>query len=81
MSNNFIFIILLDKSIQYPSLDNMRNNIAKLGLKSNVNDDLTSIKSKFDHKDNYSSEEELNAQELTHSQIARPIFDRSTKVL
>lgn len=79
--NNFILIILLGKQIQYPSLDCMHNNIAKSRLKSFVNNDLISVKSKLDFKDNYSSEEELDAQELTRSQIARPMFDRSTKVL
>jgi hypothetical protein len=59
--------------------------LAKLKLKSTLyNGVTTDIKSKLDHKDNYSSEEEIDSQELAHIPINRPqlpIFDRSTKVL
>ncbi|XP_060851523.1 ubiquitin carboxyl-terminal hydrolase 8-like isoform X4 [Rhopalosiphum padi] len=72
-----------NKQIQYPSLGTVQNDLAKLKLKSTLYNGLTTdIKSKLDHKDNYSSEEEIDSQELTHIPINRPqlpIFDRSTK--
>jgi len=74
------FIILLDKQVQYPSLDSVQDSLAKFRMKSIVNNDLTDIKSKLDHNDNYSSEEELNSQEIAQTSIERPVFDRSTKV-
>lgn len=72
----YFFIILIDKQIQYPSLDSVQNNLTNLQIKSIVNNNVTDIKLKLNHKDGYSSEEEI-------SQISteRPMFDRSTKVL
>lgn len=78
-------MLLLDKQIHYPSLGIVQNDLDKLKIKSTLYNGLTTdIKSKLDHKDNYSSEEEIDSQELTHIPINKPqlpIFDRSTKVL
>jgi len=78
-------LLLLDKQIHYPSLGIVQNDLDKLKIKSTLYNGLTTdIKSKLDHKDNYSSEEEIDSQELTHIPINKPqlpIFDRSTKVL
>ncbi|XP_050059655.1 ubiquitin carboxyl-terminal hydrolase 8-like isoform X2 [Aphis gossypii] len=72
-----------NKQIRYPSLEIVQNDLDKLKIKSTLYNGLTTdIKSKLDHKDNYSSEEEIDSQELTHIPINKPqlpIFDRSTK--
>lgn len=78
-------MLLLDKQIRYPSLGIVQNDLDKLKIKSTLYNGLTTdIKSKLDHKDNYSSEEDVDSQELTRIPINKPqlpIFDRSTKVL
>jgi hypothetical protein len=53
--------------------------MTKYRLKPTVNNDLPDNKSKLNHINNYSSEEELDTQEL--AQIEPPMFDRSTKVI
>uniref|UniRef100_A0A2H8TIC7 Ubiquitin carboxyl-terminal hydrolase n=1 Tax=Melanaphis sacchari TaxID=742174 RepID=A0A2H8TIC7_9HEMI len=72
-----------NKQIQYPSLGTVQNDLAKFKFKSTVYNGLTTdIQSKLDHKDNHSSEEDINSQELTHISNDRPqlpVFDRSTK--
>jgi len=77
--------LLLDKQIQYPSLSTVQNDLARLKINSTFHNGLTTdINSKLDHRDNYSSEEDIDSQELTHTPINKPqlpIFDRSTKVL
>lgn len=81
MSLNYhlIIFLFLDKQVQYPSLDGL-HNFAKSRLKPTINSDLSDNKSKLNHINNYSSEEEeeLDAQEL--NQTEPPMFDRSTKV-
>jgi len=83
--NIFLLLLLLDKQIQYPSLDTVQNDLAMLKFKSTLHNGLTTnIKSNLDHRDNYSSEEDIDSQEFTHTPINKPqlpIFDRSTKVL
>lgn len=62
----------------------MKNDLTKLKLKSTLFNGLTTdIKPKLDHRDNYSSEEDIDSRELAHTPINKPqlpIFDRSTKV-
>ncbi|KAL4090510.1 hypothetical protein QTP88_025329 [Uroleucon formosanum] len=74
---------LKNKQIQYPSLGTVQNDLAKLKFNSTFHNGLTTdIKTKLDHRDNYSSEEDIDSQELTHTPINKPqlpIFDRSTK--
>lgn len=70
--------VLLDKQVQYPSLDCIQNNIFKPII---VNNNLTDVNSKFEHTDNCSSEEEMDTQDITSTLIEPPVFDRSTKVL
>jgi len=59
----------------------MQDNLSKLQIKSNANKNLANINLRLDHKDNYSSEEEIDSQEITQTSFERPLFDRSTKVL
>ncbi|XP_060876079.1 ubiquitin carboxyl-terminal hydrolase 8-like isoform X1 [Metopolophium dirhodum] len=72
-----------NKQIQYPSLGTVQNDLARLKINSTFHNGITTnIKSKLDHRDNYSSEEDIDPQELTHTPINKPqlpIFDRSTK--
>lgn len=68
-----------NKQVQYPSLDSVQNSLAKFSMKSIVNNNLTNIKLRLDHNDNYSSEEELDSQDIAQTSIKRPVFDRSTK--
>lgn len=75
-----IDIFFLDKEVQYPSLDSLQNDLMKFKLKPSVNNNLSNVKLKLDHMDNYSSEEEIDVKEMTQAQINRPMFDRSTKV-
>ncbi|KAL5235637.1 hypothetical protein ACI65C_003047 [Semiaphis heraclei] len=74
---------LENKQIQYPSLSTVKNDLTKLKLKSTLFNGLTTdIKPKLDHRDNYSSEEDIDSRELAHTPINKPqlpIFDRSTK--
>lgn len=55
------------------------HNLTKFRLKPTINNDLSDNKSVLNHINNYSSEEELDTQELT--QMEPPMFDRSTKVI
>lgn len=81
ISNKKYFFLLTDNHIQYPSLTNIHNDLnTKLIIKSN-NNDLADFKSKLVNLDNYSSEEEINTQEITQISVEPPMFDRSTKVL
>lgn len=65
--------VLLDKQVQYPSLDLLKPII--------VNNNLTDVNSKLEHIDNCSSEEEMDTKDITSTLIEPPVFDRSTKVL
>lgn len=73
-------IFFLDKSVQYPSLNSIQNDLKKFHFKHTINNNLTDVQLKIDRNDNYSSEEEIDVQEMAQAQIKRPIFDRSTKV-
>lgn len=75
------YIFLLDKQVQYPSLDSIQNDLIKFRLNPVIANNLTDVKSKLDHVDNCSSEEEIDTQEMIHTPVERPLFDRSTKVL
>jgi len=63
----------------------VKNDLTKFKLKPTLLNGLTTdIKPKLDHRDNYSSEEDIDSQELAHTPTNKPqlpIFDRSTKVL
>lgn len=81
-----IIIIISGKQVQYPSLEKLQHDLSRFRLKptvnNNVNHDLTNIKSKLEHIDNYSSDEEIDVQKYSQTSVERrPIFDRSTKVL
>lgn len=53
----------------------------KFRLNPAIANNLTDVKSKLDHVHNCSSEEEIDTQEMVHTPVERPLFDRSTKVL
>lgn len=76
----FQFLYILDKQIQYPSLDLVQKDLSRFQIKTTVDNDPTDImKTMLNYIDNNSSEDEFD--EVPQTAVEPPIFDRSTKVL